>query len=145
MELPVPPVTEVSRPRQPLASPWRWMSTSRGGLLYVSDHGTHTVRKIDLSSGMITRFAGTNTVAGDDGDTAAATSAHFRGPDGVAVSGSDVYISDGYNTAHRIRKVNSDGIINTVVGTGTNGTAGNTGLATSATIENAYSYESWND
>src|SRR5205823_8865155 len=55
------------------------------------------------------------------------------GPEGIAV-GADgaIYISDTYNC--RIRKVGTDGMINSIAGTGTCGEAGNGGPAKAAQV-----------
>ena len=48
----------------------------------------------------------------------------------------NVYIADTLN--HRIRKVDTSGIITTIVGTGTAGSSGNNGAATSALLNRPY-------
>ena len=90
------------------------------GNVYIADTNNHKIRKID-SSGIMTTIAGTGTsgyLATQDGG--AATSAQLNNPEGVAVdSAGNVYIGDYGN--HRIRKVDSSGIISTFAGTGTAG------------------------
>ena len=84
------------------------------------------------TSGIIITIAGTG-IAGYSGDDSAATSAKLNGPSGVTVDGSgNVYISDNYN--HRIRKVNTSGIITTVAGTGVLGYNGDGIPASTATL-----------
>ena len=57
---------------------------------------------------------------GYNGDNILATSAELNGPGGVAVDGDgNVYIADASN--YRVRKVDKNGIITTVVGTGVSG------------------------
>jgi sugar lactone lactonase YvrE len=82
---------------------------------------------------IITTIAG-DGIVGYSGDSGIATSAELNIPYGVAVDASgNVYISDTYNNV--IRKVNaSTGIITTVAGNGTLGSAGDGGLATSAEL-----------
>ncbi len=78
-----------------------------------------------------------NTVAGGGtsglGDGGPATQAQLNVPRGVAVDGSgNLYISDCYN--HRIRKVDTSGIITTVAGNGILGYSGDGGPATEAQL-----------
>jgi uncharacterized protein (TIGR03437 family) len=80
----------------------------------------------------ISNFAGTGT-SGFSGDGAAATSAQLNTPFAVAVSGSNVYISDQVN--NRIRLV-SNGTISTYAGSGTSGNSGDGSSATKANITN---------
>jgi sugar lactone lactonase YvrE len=70
---------------------------------------------------------------GFSGDGGAANLAKINFPIGVAVDASgNLFISDYAN--HRIRKVNTSGIISTVAGTGTQGFSGDGGLAVSALL-----------
>jgi uncharacterized protein (TIGR03437 family) len=100
------------------------------GNLYVADEGNHVIRRIS-ANGII------NTVAGNgnpnfDGDNGPATSAQID-PVAVAVDGKgNYYIADGDN--YRIRKVDSNGIITTIAGTGAEGYTGDNGPATNGRI-----------
>jgi gliding motility-associated-like protein len=101
--------------------------------IYVSDPGSNTVRKI-TPAGIITTFAGSpgNGYSGDGGP---ATGAKFQigSPIGLAIDGcGNLYIADYSN--HVIRKVNTDGIISTIVGNHNGNVTGNGGPATSASI-----------
>lgn len=101
------------------------------GNIYVSDSGTHRVRKID-TSGVVTTIAGTGA-AGYSGDSGPATSAQLNTPLGIALDSSgNLYIADGNN--NRIRKVDTGGTITTVAGDGTGTYGGDNGPATSAQI-----------
>lgn len=81
---------------------------------------------------IITTVAGTNG-SGFAGDGGPATSAKLNFPEGVAVDASgNLFIADYSN--NRIRKVDTNGVITTVVGTGTQGNGGNGGAATSANL-----------
>ena len=81
--------------------------------------------------GIITTVAGTG-VSGYSGDGGLATAAQLNTPWGVAVDSSgNLFISDSGN--YRIRRVSS-GIITTIAGTGTQGSAGIPGVAASAQI-----------
>lgn len=107
------------------------------GNIYIADAANHRIRKITATSGVISTVAGTGT-AGYSGDGAAATSALLYAPIGVAVDKTgNVYIADNGN--HCIRKITiSTGKISTIAGTGTAGSAGDGGLATSASLYAPY-------
>ncbi len=67
------------------------------------------------------------------GDLSAATNAELNGPNGVAVDGAgNLFIADTYN--NRIRKVDTNGIITTVAGNGTNAFSGDGGPANDAEL-----------
>ena len=102
------------------------------GNYYFASPGEERVRKID-PSGIITTVAGTGTT-GYNGDGIAANTAQLSGPSGIALdSVGNVYIADGGN--NRIRKVDiATGIISTIVGNGTGGYGGDSGLALDAKI-----------
>jgi sugar lactone lactonase YvrE len=101
------------------------------GNVYITDAGNNRVRKIN-SSGIISTFAGNGT-NGFGGDGGAATSAQLNNPIGLAVDANgNVYIADAYN--HKIRKVNTSGVISTYVGT-TAGFSGDGGPSTGAQID----------
>ena len=107
------------------------------GNLYFCEVGSNKIRKITVSTGIITTIAGTG-VAGYDGDDGPARSAKIRlvSPGGICVdSTGDVYFSDNGN--HRVRKITvSTGIITTIVGTGISGNSGNNGPGTLARLKN---------
>ncbi|MDQ3365421.1 MAG: hypothetical protein M3680_08340 [Myxococcota bacterium] len=101
------------------------------GRLYIADTDNHRVHRVDLD-GSVTTIAGTGT-AGYSGDAGAATSAQLRGPAGVAVDGiGRVFIADTAN--QRIRRVELDGTIRTIAGTGSTGYAGDGGPAVLAQL-----------
>jgi sugar lactone lactonase YvrE len=71
------------------------------------------------TSGIISTLAG-NGIKGYSGDGDAATNASLNGPSGVSVDAvGNLYIADNGN--HRIRKVNTSGVISTVAGNGIKG------------------------
>ena len=106
--------------------------------LYIADNYNHRIRKITISTNIITTIAGsgsTGSSAGSySGDGGQATSATLNSPVGVAVDSSgNVYIGDSYN--NRVRKVTYlTGIITTIAGTGSTPYSGDNVLATSATL-----------
>ncbi len=103
------------------------------GNVYIADYQNHRVRKVPISTGIITTVAGDGTGA-YNGDNIAATSAELQDPEGVSTDDSgNVYIADTYN--YRIRKICvKTGIITTVAGNGTDSYSGDGGPATAAEI-----------
>ena len=103
--------------------------------MFIADYFNNRVRKVTVSTGIITTFAGTGTNS-YSGDGGAATAAALYYPQGVTfdATGSNLYIADRYN--HRIRKVvMSTGIITTIAGSGGTGSySGDNGPATAATF-----------
>lgn len=101
------------------------------GNLYIADQNNNRVRKVDVT-GTITTVAG-NGNSNPTTNGVSATTTGLAGPNGLAVDSSgNIYISESYG--HRIRKVDSGGVITTVAGTGTSGLSGDGGPATSATL-----------
>ena len=75
-------------------------------------------------------FAGTGE-AGDGGDGGPATEAQLSEPRGLAVDGSgNLYVADSGN--QRIRRIDAEGVITTIAGTGVRGSSGDGGPATEA-------------
>jgi len=111
----------------------RGLALDASGNLYIADAANNKIRKITVSTGIITTIAGTGA-AGALGDGAAATAAQLSSPRGVALDASgNVYIAD--RTNNKIRKVTvSTGIITTVAGTGGGGFTGDGTAATGAQI-----------
>ena len=100
--------------------------------LYIADTGNNVIRKVAAATGVITTYAGTGT-AGFTGDGGAATSARLSGPQAVRLDATgNLYIADTAN--NRIRLVSAAGVISTVAGTGTAGSAGDGGSPTAAQI-----------
>jgi hypothetical protein len=100
--------------------------------LYISDTGNNVIRKVDLTTGIITTVAGTGT-AGYSGDGGPAISGQLNYPWGIALGGDgSLYIADLSN--NRIRKVSTAGVITTAVGTGGRGYGGDGGQATQAEL-----------
>ena len=97
------------------------------GNLYISDHQNYRIRKVDMSTNLITTVAG-NGGGGDAGDGGPGTAADFFPSDICFDSHGNLYISDGSH--HKIRKVGTDGVISTYAGTGSLGFSGDGGAAT---------------
>jgi len=107
---------------------------AQGGL-YISDYDAHVIRYID-PDGIITTVAGNGTpgYSGNGGPGAAAQltrPTHLRiAPDGT------LYICDTGN--HAIRRLNADGTIETIIGTGVAGATGDGGPAVAAQLDSPY-------
>jgi sugar lactone lactonase YvrE len=102
------------------------------GNVYIEDFYNNRVRKVN-TAGIITTYVG-NGLTGNSGDGSIASNAELI-PSGLAVDKlGNLYISD--EDYEVIRKVNSIGIISTVVGNGAYGYAGDGGNAMSASFRN---------
>src|SRR5262249_14383791 len=97
------------------------LATDTKGNLYFADAGNHRIAKID-ARGIITTIAGNGekSFAGDGGQGRYAS---LSSPRSVAVDiAGNLYVSDTDN--HRIRKIDPQGIITTIAGTGVGGFSG---------------------
>ncbi|HEX5229397.1 MAG TPA: hypothetical protein VFW44_16890 [Bryobacteraceae bacterium] len=102
------------------------VAADSSGNLYIADAGANKIRRI-ASDGTISTFAGTGT-AGFSGDGGLASAAQLSSPSAVAVDQhGSVLIADTGN--NRLRKVTSDGVIETTAGTGIAGLSGDGGAA----------------
>ncbi|MBI5626416.1 MAG: hypothetical protein HY935_04350 [Nitrosomonadales bacterium] len=104
-------------------------TTTDGSNLYVTDTGNHTIRKIVISTGVVTTLSGTvGTPGSGDGTGTAAT---FNGPASITTDGINLFVADTGN--HTIRQiVIATGAVTTLAGTaGTLGSADGTGTAAS--------------
>ena len=89
------------------------------GHLYVADTWNNCIRRIDLKTGVITRFAGTGE-KGFSGDGGKATAATFGGLYAIAFHENALYTADLDN--RRIRAIDlATGIVRTVAGNGEKG------------------------
>ena len=118
-------------------NPWA-LALDANGNLYIADQWNNCIRKVD-ASGIISTVAGNGFGAGTScttcysGDRGPATAAELNSPSSIAFDASgNMFIADGGNS--RIRMVNINGVISTVVGSGTNGCSGDGGLATMANL-----------
>lgn len=111
------------------------VAVDANGTIYIAATNNQRIHKVDLN-GAISTLAGNGT-AGYGGDNGPATSAMLYFPSGVHVDGAgNIYIAD--NNNHRVRKVNSAGVIGTVAGTGVSGYSGDGAAATAAKLNNPY-------
>ena len=107
------------------------IAVDKAGNLYIADTSNHRVRKVD-ASGTIATVAGNGT-EGFSGDGGAATRARLNFPTGVTLDkAGNLFITDQSN--HRIRKVNTGGVITTVAGNGDAGFSGDHAAATRASL-----------
>ena len=104
------------------------------GNIYIADAQNNRIRKLTVSTGIITTVAGTGE-ATYNGDGIDATTATLNIPQGLGVGGAgNVYIADTLN--NRLRKVTvSTGKITTVAGTGRAGTPVDGVLATTSDLQ----------
>jgi hypothetical protein len=92
--------------------------------LYISDNANHRIRKIVLSTGVVSTFAGSGNPGFLD---ATGTMAQFDSPQGLTTDGTYLYVADNGN--NRIRKVElGTGIVSTLAGSGSSGAADGTGI-----------------
>jgi hypothetical protein len=111
-----------------------------GDDLYFADTMNSVVRRINLSTTIIETIAGTPGVYGFAGDGGPATAAQLFFPCDVDVDNlGNVYIADTFN--NRIRRVTTDGNIETLVGNGVAPTA--PGLP--ADVRDGVAKEAWLD
>jgi uncharacterized protein (TIGR03437 family) len=110
------------------------LTLDSAGNIYIADQNNNRIRKVDLN-GNITTVAGNGNTQfnGDGGPATSATVYIAANHNGLAVDAAgNLYIAD--DGHHRIRKVNANGIITTVAGTGAQGFSGDGGPATSAQL-----------
>ncbi len=123
--------------RASLRSPGGLWLDSRSNI-YIADSGNHRIRRMSTVDGLLRTIAGTG-VAGFSGDGGPATSARINlSADGdprrgIAVDASgNIYFSDIGN--HRVRKIDTNGVLTTAAGTGVAGYSGDGGPATAARL-----------
>ena len=95
-------------------NPWPW-ALDGPDLLYIADQSNNRIRKLDLTSGVITTVVGTGE-SGYNGDEAPGPETALAGPSGLAVDQEgNLYIADTFSG--RIRKWDRHtGTVETVAG-----------------------------
>lgn len=117
-----------------MSTPFGVLPDGEGGL-YISDVDAHVIRHVD-AAGIIRTAAGTGE-RGYAGDGGPATAAQLAGPSRLQL-GPDgaLYFCEIRN--HVIRRIQPDGTIDTVAGTGERGRGGDGGPATAAQLDTPY-------
>jgi sugar lactone lactonase YvrE len=111
------------------------VNADRAGNFYICDEFQSVVFKVDQQN-TISVIAG-NGIQTFSGDGGLAVNASLNEPQGVAVDpAGNVFISDSFN--HRIRKIDTQGIITTVAGNGQAGFSGDGGPAAQASLNRPY-------
>lgn len=119
----------------------RGITLDTEGNILIADTGNNVIRKIN--NGIIQTIAGTG-IAGFAGDEGKAEFSQLNSPRGVHVDNkNNIYIADFKN--HRVRKINSNGVITTIAGNGDNISAGDGELASTASLEGPYCITSKNE
>lgn len=104
------------------------MAIDGSGNIYVTDIMNNSIRKITVSTGMVSTYAGTGSQGLQNGTASTAT---FHYPLGCTFdSNGNMYVSDTYNNV--IRKISASGNVTTYAGTGASGAQN--GPAASATF-----------
>lgn len=89
------------------------------GYVYIADRWNHKIKKYDPYTGVVSTLAGTGDIGADNGPGA---TARFYSPWGLACdSAGNVYVADTKNQL--IRKIDTNGMVSTIAGTGSFGVA----------------------
>ncbi len=100
--------------------------------IYICDQWNHAVRKVSVETGIISTIAGKG-IPGYSGNGGPAVNALLHEPAGVFIdSKNNVYIAEYRNGV--IRKIDTEGLISTVVGTGIPGYSGDGGTPENARL-----------
>ncbi len=108
------------------------IATDTVGNIFFADVMNQRVRKIDISTGIISTIAGKGpggySTGAYSGDGGLASAAALNCPSSICFDKTgNLYVADGLN--RRIRKIDITGIINTIAGNGTHGSTGDDGPA----------------
>ena len=116
------------------------VAVDSAGNVYIADQGNQRIRKVDAATGVITTVAGNGT-PGFSGDGGAAVDASLHNPTAVAVdSAGNLFIVSAGDLGgvdvvnHRVRKVDTTGMITTFAGDGISGFSGDGGAAVDARL-----------
>ena len=104
---------------------------TQDGSIYIADTGNNRIRRVG-TDGKIQTIAG-NGQRADSEDGSPATESGLMSPSALAVDGAgNVYFAEW--TGHRIRKIDTHGVVTTVAGNGEAGDAGENVPATEASL-----------
>jgi len=109
-------------------------TVDKAGNIYISDTWVASIRRINIATGIVERFAGTRR-AGYNGDGIKATSANINGCIALCIdtTANNIFLSDEFN--YRVRRVDlGTDTITTYAGTGVRGYSGDGGPATAAKL-----------
>lgn len=109
------------------------------GNFFIAEVSSNRIRRVDAATGVISTVAGDGS-SGFSGDGGIATDSSLNFPTDVTVDAvGNLLIADAFN--NRIRRVEtSTGIITTIAGDGAFAFSGDGGLATSASLANAFGF-----
>ncbi len=107
------------------------VAVDAGGNVYFTDYANNKIRKVTISSGVITTIAG-NGNAAYSGDKGPALNAGLDPYDIAIDTPGNIYVADQLN--NRVRKIGLDGTITTVAGSGVPGYTGDGGPAVAAEL-----------
>ncbi|MGD9724332.1 MAG: hypothetical protein AB7U76_24095 [Pirellulales bacterium] len=131
---------QLNGPRGQAAAPASRIAIDDRDRIFIADTGNHKIRKIE--AGVITTVVGTGT-PGYSGDDGPAKDAQLNTPSDVAVVAQGehytLYIADTANNV--VRVVRSNGVIDTLAGTGEQGFGGDGGPAAEAKLDRPYGVE----
>lgn len=104
-----------------------WGLLKEGNYLYISEQSGHRIRRMDLTTGQVTRIVGTGTAGGTNNVTG--TSATINSPLQMVSDGTFLYVAE--FGGHRVRKIEIGGTwpVTTLAGSGANGGADGNGTA----------------
>lgn len=98
------------------------LAVGNDGNIYVCDDNNNAIRKI-TPAGLVSTVAGNGAIGFSNGVGAAAT---FHSPCGITLDASNnIYVADQFNSS--IRKITPGGLVSTLAGNGTYGSANGTG------------------
>lgn len=100
--------------------------------LYITDYSNQSIRFVNYNTGVVNSIAGNGSL-GYSGDGGKSLGAQLADPHDVVIdSAGNVYVADTLNA--RVRKIDTNGNINTIAGNGTRGYTGDGGAATGAQL-----------
>ncbi len=105
----------------------------REGNIYICNTTGMTIRKVTAATGIISTICGTAAKSGSSGDGGPAKAALIQGPLGICGDTTgNLYFADAGN--NKIRMINTNGIISTIIGTGSGAYSGDGGPGISARL-----------
>jgi sugar lactone lactonase YvrE len=109
------------------------VAVAADGSLYIAECAKNRVRRVDPQGTITTVAGGQQSTGGYAGDGGPAVDARLNCPFSVDIDDEgNLYIADMFN--QRIRRVDADGLISTIAGTGTAADTGDGGPATDAAL-----------